>query len=121
MKKALFLLLAILLISQYYCDDELDDGECDKENVSKASECEKLKPGDYYKCCYYKTKLKKDGKEETRTGCEPLTKGEYDKIKDYIKESENSAKAAGYSADVSVDCSSNYIIISILSLLLLFL
>ena len=125
MNKAVFFLLAILLISQYYCDDEdddyLDKGDCnDKEDVSKVSECEKLDAGDYFKCCFVKTKDKDLGEH---TSCEPITKENYDKIKDYIKQYKKDLKEEEglSSVDVSINCGSNYIIISALSLILLLL
>ena len=54
----------------------------------------------------------------------PVTKDQYNKIKDTIKELEKIANEdeEGISkSSISLDCSSNYIIISILSLILLFL
>ena len=66
-----------------------------------------------YRCCFVKAKSD-DGNFE---GCITVTKAQYDDIDDAIKDYEKNAEA-----DIdSLDCGSNYIIISLLSLILLFL
>ena len=126
MKKALFLFLTVLLISQYMCDDDdenLDYGECKHEKTaSGVGDCENLKAGDYYKCCFvdYEYTDPENGEGHDKY-CEPITKDFYDNIKDEIDKEEKAAKAAGGKADISIDCSSNYVMISLLTLILLFL
>ena len=122
MKKDLFLFLAILLISQYYCDDEDDDSPCWKEDVPGKEVCTGREAGEgYYKCCFLKSEYEEDGKKGTYQGCWPVTKDQYDKIKDTIEELEKLDNEGDSKSSVSLDCSSNYIIISILPLILLFL
>ena len=78
-----------------------------------ADECNKINPGDgFYRCCFIKGKFKGESGES----CTSVTKAQYDDIDDAIEAYEK----AGYDID-SLDCGSNYIIISLLSLILLFL
>ena len=125
MKKALYLLLAILLLSQLYCDDT-DGDYCDGHGASSVDECQKYKfneddvdgDGNPYKYCCY-SKAEADGK--TKTECISLTQKDYDDIDDFIDDLEKLAKDyAKIDADYSVDCSSNYIMISLLSLIVIF-
>ena len=121
MKKALFLLLAVLLV-QYKCDDKTCGGF-----ASGVGDCENLKfdeedEEEYYKCCFIENEYKYNGQKTTEKYCNPVTKDFYDDIKDRIKDYEKAQKEEGYSdIDVSIDCDSNYIMISLLSLILLFL
>ena len=114
------MLLTILLISQFYCDDYDDGniGKCSNENAKKTSDCEKLDPGEYHKCCFYKLKI--EG-EDVDSYCMAVTKQMYEKIKDTIKDMEKDEDYEDVSVKISIDCGSNYIIISVLSLILLFL
>ena len=118
MKKALFLLLAALLISQYSCDDEEDSGCFKLEGVSGKKDCNNRKDKYAYRCCYVKAKGKIDGKKQTKEYCSPIDEENYKKIKDFIKEMEKD----GESSDLDIknfDCNSNYLLISIMSLILL--
>ena len=125
MRKVLFFLFVALLISQYYCEDELlkegdDPGDCPKDDVSKAKDCKDRNVGNgYHKCCFwdYETVYPDDPDEnEKGKDCYPVTKVQYEKIKDYIDLQKKAAKAEGASkTELSIDCGSNYIIISIIS------
>ena len=108
--KTLYALLIILLFAQKFCDGE----DCSGALRNNADECNKISPkeGDY-RCCFVKAKSD-DGNYE---GCFSVTKAQYDDIDDAIEAYE---KAWGADID-SLDCGSNYIIISLLSLILLFL
>ena len=108
--KTLYALLIVLLFAQIICDvDECEDAE--KKN---ADECNKINPGEgFYRCCFIKGKFDGDHWE----GCTSITKAQYDDIDDAIEAYE---KVSGADID-SLDCGSNYIIISLLSLILLFL
>ena len=64
---------------------------------------------------------KENGKKQTYKACTPLTKHEYDEIKDTIKAYEKDVEEGITDVDVSIDCGSNYIMISLISLILLFL
>ena len=125
MKKTLYLLLVLLLLSKFNCQDEEeeqpDEGECKGD-----SNCENLKVGKgYYKCCLFEAEADQaidDDGSKTIKSCFPITKADYDDIKDYIKNYENNVKnKQNIEADVSIDCASNYVMISLLSLIILFL
>ena len=114
MKQTLFLLLTILLVSQFYCQLS----ECQqKTSAKKKKECNDLKVSvGMYKCCYVKGKTVLGDYE----GCQEINKDYYDNIKDYLKKAEDSAKKAGEEYDLDkFDCNSNYLLISIISLILL--
>ena len=115
--KTLHLLLVALLISLYYCENEEGEGS-NNENYcedlgtpSKAKDCHnrKLDPNtDEKYCCFLDFG---DGESE----CEGYTQRDYNKVDEYIDAAEKANEK------LSIDCSSNYIIISLLSLILLFL
>ena len=116
MKKTLFLLLVILLISYSY------QSECDdNESAKKAKDCKDLKVDDgMYKCCYVKSEGEYDGKKEKGEGCGEIDETNYNRIKDYIKDLEDGVKKLGGKLDVKkFDCSSNYLLFSIMSLIIL--
>ena len=111
--KTLYALLIVLLFAQIICDADEVDG-CERTEKKNADECNKIGPdkGDY-RCCFIKGKF--GGK--SWEGCTSVTKEHYDDIDDAIE-----AYEKGLEADIdSLDCGSNYIIISLLSLILLFL
>ena len=111
--KTLYALLIILLFAQIICDAD-DAVKCKGAKKKNADECNKISPneGDY-RCCFVKAKTD-DGNYE---GCFSVTKAQYDDIDDAIETIE---KEEGADID-TLDCGSNYIIISLLSLILLFL
>ena len=108
--KTLYALLIVLLFAQIICDDDI----CNFAQRNNADECNKIGPDEGgYRCCFVKGKFGGRSWE----GCTSVTKEQYDKIDDAIKELE---KQDDTDVD-SLDCGSNYIIISLLSLILLFL
>ena len=115
MRKTLFLLLVIWLISYSY-QSECDDKE---EGAKKAKDCKDLKVSDgMYKCCYVKSEGEYDGKKEKGEYCDEIDETNYNRIKDYIKDWEDGAKE--YKLDIKkFDCSSNYLLFSIMSLIIL--
>ena len=117
MKKTVFLLLAILLISFSY------QSECsEKESAKDKKDCNSLNvTASSNKCCYVHSKGHEKGeKDEEYKYCEEITEEIYNRIKDFIKDAEKAAKDAGGKLDVKkFDCSSNYLLISIMSLILL--
>ena len=111
--KTLYALLIILLFAQIICDADNVDG-CEDAEKKNADECNKIGPDEGgYRCCFIKGKFAGESWE----GCASVTKTQYDDIDDAIEAYE---KAWGADID-SLDCGSNYIIISLLSLILLFL
>ena len=111
--KTLYVLLVLTLIAQCLstkCGDLT-------QQPSKAEDCNnrELDSGEY-RCCFIEYELKGFGEMKA---CGAVTKEQYDDIGDYIDKAE---KAAGDTVeDFSIDCGSNYIVISILSLILLFI
>ena len=103
--KALYWILLILLLSKY--NSEKCTGLTDDKKSCKGRELE----GDEYRCCFAKYKVA--GTEIK--GCSPVTKDEYEKIDDTLKKLEDDYDFK----DVSFDCSSNFIVISLLSLIIL--
>ena len=62
------------------------------------------------------------GQTKKYKGCTALTKAEFDDIDDYIDKGEEAAKANNIEIeDFDIDCSSIYITISLLSLIILFI
>ena len=79
-------------------------------------------PSGYYKCCYSYQKLKKKGYLSEEYKCVPIDEKTYNDIKKFIEDGEKAAKDQGYDEVTGkIDCSSNYIIYSLVSLILLFL
>ncbi len=113
--KKVFCLILFAAIMQIICDDKDDASFCFKEEPSDVEECEKLKAKEGYHCCFWE--YEKSGK--TVKICNMVSNENYDNIKDYISQLEDSATDG--SSDLSIDCSSNYIAIPLLLLILLFL
>lgn len=105
MSKAFFLLLITFLISQY-------DGRICADitaTPTKASDCnDREKEEGTYRCCYFEASGLKM--------CVPFNKEQYDAIADAIDQYKNQ----GYK-DISIDCGANYIMLSLISLILFFL
>lgn len=105
MSKAFFLLLITFLISQY------DGRICSDITAAptKASDCnDREKEAGTYRCCYFEASGLKM--------CVPFNKEQYDAIADAIDQYKNQ----GYK-DISIDCGANYIMLSLISLILFFL
>ncbi len=118
MNKAFFLLLISFLICQYdgkacfYIDLTGGSTTATATGVDDCNARDKGKDEDgneYYRCCYLES-------GETKM-CVPLTKDQYDEIDDAIDKYEGQSG----SEDVSIDCGGNYLMISLISLVLLFL
>ena len=110
--KTLYVLLVLTLIAQCLST------KCgDAPLPTKAEDCNnrELDSGEY-RCCFIEVEIKKVGKSKV---CGAVTKEQYDDIDDYVDDYED--KAGDTVEDFSIDCGSNYIVISILSLILLFI
>ena len=111
MKNTLFLTFAILLVLQF----NFVTNDCDG-SASKVEDCQSKTLGTgEYKCCFFEAE--RDG--GSSSGCVGVTKEDYDDIDDYIDKAEENSGLPD--ADLDIDCSSNYLLISLLSLILLFL
>ena len=107
MKSFIFIILVIILLSQYECATECSGNGSSKKDCNSRD----IRASDY-RCCYYYYQLA--GREYKE--CVPISKVEYDDFETFLKFYEKVKKAAD---KFSFDCSSNYIIISMLWLVLL--
>ena len=102
----IFLILLVILLSQYECF------ECSGFGINKKDCNEReLRSGDY-RCCYL---YYRHAGDETKK-CVPIDKIHYDDIKTYLKPYKEVKEAKG--SNFTFDCNSNYIIISMLWLVL---
>jgi len=106
MNKIFYLLLIALIVCYIKCNDYCDGNDPSGTSVDYCTS-RKVNDGDY-RCCF----LEFSGGQ----CCEPVTKGEYDEIDDYIDLLES-----GGLDDVDIDCGSKYIINSLLALILILL
>jgi len=114
--KAYFFVILLGALAMYSC------AECEG-SASSVSDCEKRTlPTGAYRCCYGESKVTFMGATTETKGCAPITKDQYDNIEKFMEDLKKQSEAIGAKVDkLSVDCNSNYIIISMLGLLLLFL
>jgi hypothetical protein len=105
--KALIALLFAMLLSLHKC------GYCGYSLPSNRDDCTKseLQSG-FTHCCYETYKVL----TVSTSVCVPITDDQYKNIGDYI---DNIKKGISSVGDFSFDCNSNYIALSLLSLLLL--
>ena len=121
MRKAFHLVLFALLISLYnsqeiYCNDD------DAAEPKEVEDCEKRKIKDgVYKCCFVEAEYKMAGETIESKSCKSVTKEEYDKIEDVIDELKEHPETGIEIEEYSVDCASEYIMISLALLLSIFL
>ena len=111
--KSIYLLLIALFLVQIKCDEIYCGDEDDPKSANDCKNNNKFDPGDdddFKYCCFLEGKRKG---QDLKT-CWPLMEESYKKINDYIDEMEKN----GFSG-VSIKCSSYYIKISLLSLILL--
>ena len=114
--KALYALLAILLISHYKSE------KCNSQTIpSKVKDCldRDLEKGGY-KCCMMNIEIKEGVEGNNKTYCVSLKKSEYEDIVKYMKDVVNNNGGNETIKDAKINCGSSYIFVSILSLILLF-
>ena len=112
MNKAFSLILIALLMMQYDSKACLDLTGGTATGVDDCNGRDKGKDStgnEIYRCCYLES-----GEAKM---CYPVTKEVYDEIDDAIDEYESQTGKS----DVSIDCGTNYIMISLISLIVLFL
>ena len=114
------MLLFALLISLYnsqeiYCEDD------EAAEPKEVEDCEKrkVKDGDY-KCCFIETEIIIAGETKSSKYCGSITKEQYDKIEDLIDEYKEHPDDGMEIEEYSVDCASEYIMISLALLLSIF-
>ena len=110
--------LLILLLAYLYNADACSE----RTDPTKASDCHGLdvnKDLGYIKCCYYNKRYFLNGNlAANSTQCIPKTQEEYDDLYKEEKSLRGQINALGGVIDsLVVDCSSNYLYISLLSLM----
>ena len=111
--KIFYALLVALLVSMYNSKTCAGD-------ATKASDCHSCDiPTGFYKCCYQYSKYTFSGQTVEKKECTPEMKASYDNIKTTIDAAKAVIEAFGGKVDkLDIDCSSKYLYIPILSLLL---
>ena len=116
--KALYALLLFLLLSKYNsetCSSSTAPGKVE-DCTSRESEDDK----DY--CCFLKIDKEEGGKNVSSTFCKPLNEEEYQNITKVLEdEVKNNVGKGNKVQNANINCSANYLIISILSLIILFI
>ena len=115
MKAILFLILIVL-------NSQKEWEICSGPSAEDDAYCHSLAlSSDAFRCCYREIKYNNRGTSIEAQDCQPLTKDQYDDIPGYISDGEEELREKGYTdIKLSVDCNSNYVKISLLSLILLF-
>ena len=116
--KALYALLIILLLSLYKAETCLSTTK-----PSKASECNsRTLETNQYKCCYLYVKVTAMSITSENKQCVPVTQPEYDNIKEVISKTKEITEKTGVKVDkIDIDCSSSYLYISLLALIIFLL
>ena len=116
--KALTSLLIMILLALYKaenCKDSTPNEPSDCHNRGKSIE-------DQYRCCYVYQKYTLMGNYIDTKSCAPLTKTEFENIKEVIKSLKEGIEKMGGKFDTfDIKCSSNYLYISLLSLMIFLL
>ena len=113
----LYVLLIILLVSLYKAE------ECIGSPPNQPTDCHNREKSNenQYKCCYIYKKIYARAQIEKEQRCTPFTKDEFDNIKDIMKSFRAGiSQLGGIIEAYNVDCSSNYLYISLV-LLMIFL
>ena len=116
--KVLYALLIALLISIYKAE------KCKGSKPNQPSDCHNREKSieNQYKCCYVYQKYFLMGTLEKTKSCNPVTENEFNNVKDLIKTmKEGIEKMGGIFETLDFDCSSNYLYISLLSLIVFLL
>ena len=117
--KVLFVLLISILVSLYKAE------KCNSTVVpNQVSDCHNRDKSidNQYKCCYVYEKYFLMGSLEKGKSCTPVTQIEFNNIKDVIKTYKEAIEKMGGILDTyDIDCSSNYLFISLLLLMILLL
>ena len=119
-------LLIVLLVSQYYCEKTCSSFV----SANSYNDCKDLKlSSNGYRCCYLEYTYDYLGEKVTTKRCDDISKYYYDNLDDYEDTIEIIVDAlGGNNVNVkTIDCGSkstndsNYLVISLFSLILLFI
>ena len=116
--KSFYIVLFFLLISEFNSES------CNSvKSPKKPDDCKDKDLGDKeYVCCYFEYNGKNGTEDYKSTNCAGLKKDQFEDIKGYFEENVNKTKESGIDVTyATINCFSNYLSISILSLILLFL
>ena len=119
--KVLYATLILLLISFYKAQDILS---CqDMQNPVGPKDCIYLPiPKSYYKCCYIRQQFYVGYEFENKTGCYPYSRSQYENLAKVVQSQKGFIKSqAGIIDYYDVDCPSNYLYLSLLSLIIFLL
>ena len=128
--KVMYSLLIIILASSYKAIDEKPKycSQCAGDDAPhEPSDCFNLwinesRTTEYYKCCYETRQYYYKGEYYNSTRCVNLEKVEYDTLIPRVKSGVDYYKALGSVIDkYEFNCSSNYLYISLLSLIIFLL
>ena len=116
--KTLFSLLIIFFLFQYSKETACTS----KLNPSAAKDCIEIElEGDEEKCCLFSYSTSDKVDTQPINSCIGLTEEQYEDINNYFKGKVEETNKTVNILKANIDCGSNYLIISILSLILLFL
>ena len=113
-------LLIVLFVSHYYCEKTCSSFV----SANSYNDCKDLKlTSNAYRCCYLEYTYDLLGEKHTSKSCDAISKYDYENIDDYKDTIEVIVDAlGGDNVDVkTIDCDSNYLVISLFSLILLFI
>ena len=114
--KAYFFVILLGALAMYNCE------ECEGTGSSLKDCKQRDIPEGAYLCCFAEFKITVMGMTQEGQQCGSLTKEQYDNLDRYMEDTRRQIESLGGKIDkYEIDCNSNYIIISMLSLLLLFL
>ena len=115
----LYALLIILLISLCETAEPCTDGV----DAADAASCHNRdKPEEGGRCCYHNEQYYSSGTMHVEKKCHPMKKNDFEKFVSIYKSKKNGITALGGSIDtLEWNCSSNYLYISLLSLMVLIL
>ena len=130
--KVIYCLLIIILASLYkaleyeipkYCSDWKGDyAPKEPSNCSNLWINETTTPDYYYKCCYENRQYYLNGQYNNITRCTPVTREKYDTLIQREKSEIDYLKTNGAVIDkLEFNCSSNYLYLSLLSLIIFLL
>ena len=130
--KVIYCLLIIILASLYKAVDDETPKYCyqwtDRFAPNETNQCYNLwinssrTPDYYYKCCYENRQYYLKGKYTNITRCIPVTREKYDTLIQREKSGIDYLKTNGAVIDkLEFNCSSNYLYISLLSLIIFLL
>ena len=115
--KVLFYILIFVFLSQYSKETACTS----KTDPSAVKDCTEIElEEDEEKCCYFHWSINSTTSKKEENYCMGLTAEQYEDIKTIIK-NEVEKKEKDSTVQSYIDCGTNYLIISILSLILLFL